>query len=70
MIINYSNINDLLLDICTIKENVLKLQGQDLREYRHAFFSQKIGQYRLNAVWSYIYDDIDYERLVYELKLR
>lgn len=68
--INYTTIGDLLSNICEIKANVLKLHGQELKEYRHAFFSQKIGQYRLNAVWSYIYDDIDYSRLIYELKLR
>lgn len=67
---SYSNISELLSNICEIKSNVLKLHGQELREYRHAFFSQKIGKYRLNAVWSYIYDDIDFARLIYELKLR
>ena len=34
------------------------------------FLIKKIGKYRLNAIWSYIYDDIDYSRLIYELKLR
>lgn len=68
--IDYKNISELLSNICEIKEFVLKLHGQELREYRHDFFSQKIGKYRLNAVWAYIYDDIDFTRLIYELKLR
>ena len=66
----YETIGQLLSNICEIKANVLKLHGQELREYRHDFFSQKIGKYRLSAVWSYIYDDIDFARLIYELKLR
>lgn len=67
---SYNSIGQLLSNICTIKADVLKLHGQELREYRHTFFNQKIGKYRLNAVWSYIYDDIDFARLIYELKLR
>ena len=37
----YTNINDLLSNICEIKEYVLKLHGQELRNYRHTFFNQK-----------------------------
>lgn len=59
----YTNFSHLFSLICEIKQNVLKLNGKELRNYKKVFYNQKFPVWQLNLLWEYIFDDISYEEL-------
>lgn len=52
------SIQELALDICQKKENMVKLSRKELKEYKTAFYSQKYRVWQLDLLWEYIWGDI------------
>ena len=61
----YGSFQDFFWDICEIKQYVIKLKGEDLREYKQKFYKQQFAMWRLDLMWEFIWDDIDYETMLY-----
>lgn len=55
----------LFLKICDIKKNVLKLKSEDLKKYKSSFYSQNFPKWRLDLMWEFIWDDVDFETIKY-----
>lgn len=63
------SIQELALDICQNKINVLKLSSKDLRKYKTSFYSQNFKVWQLDLLWEYIFGDITLEEIKNILKL-
>lgn len=63
------SIQELALDICQNKINVLKLSNKDLRKYKTSFYSQNFKVWQLDLLWEYIFGDITLEEIKNILKL-
>lgn len=57
------NFKQLYLLICEIKDFVLKLDIEDLRNYKMVFYNQNFPAWRLDMMWEFIWGDIDYETM-------
>ena len=57
------NIKELAYAICQKKENVVKLSGKELKEYKTNFYSQKYRVWQLDLLWEYIWGDITFEEI-------
>lgn len=57
------SIQELALDICQNRKNVLKLSRKELKEYKATFYSQKYGVWQLDLLWEYIWGDISFEEI-------
>lgn len=57
------SIQELALDICQNRINVLKLSRKELKEYKTTFYSQKYGVWQLDLLWEYIWGDISLEEI-------
>ena len=63
------SIQELALDICQNRINVLKLSRKELKEYKTTFYSQKYRKWQLDLLWEYIWDDISFEEIKNIFKL-
>lgn len=54
--------------ICEIKEFVLKLDIEELKNYKVVFYNQNFPSWRLDILWEFIWNDIDYETMEYIFK--
>lgn len=63
------SIQELALDICQNRINVLKLSSKDLRRYKTNFYSQNFKIWQLDLLWEYIFGDITLEEIKNILKL-
>lgn len=63
------SIQELALDICQNRINVLKLSSKDLRKYKTSFYSQNFKVWQLDLLWEYIFGDITLEEIKNILKL-
>ena len=63
------SIQELALDICQNRKNVLKLSSKDLRKYKISFYSQNFKAWQLDLLWEYIFGDITIEEIKNILKL-
>ena len=63
------SIQELALDICQNRINVLKLSSKDLRRYKTNFYSQNFKLWQLDLLWEYIFGDITLEEIKNILKL-
>lgn len=63
------SIQELALDICQNRINVLKLSSKDLRKYKTNFYSQNFKIWQLDLLWEYIFGDITLEEIKNILKL-
>lgn len=54
--------------ICEIKQFVLKLNTEELKNYKIVFYNQEFPAWRLDMLWEFIFDDIDYETMEYIFK--
>lgn len=61
----YCSFQDFFWDICEIKRFVLKLKGKHLREFKQQFYLQPFPEWRLDLMWEFIWDDIQYETMEY-----
>ena len=66
---NKMSIQELALDICQNRKNVLKLSSKDLRKYKTIFYSQNFKVWQLDLLWEYIFGDITLEEIKNILKL-
>ena len=66
---NEMSIQELALDICQNRKNVLKLSSKDLRKYKISFYSQNFKVWQLDLLWEYIFGDITLEEIKNILKL-
>ena len=57
------SIQELALDICQNRINVLKLSRKELKEYKTTFYSQKYRAWQLDLLWEYIWGDITFEEI-------
>lgn len=57
------NFKQLYLLICEIKDFVLKLDIEDLQNYKMVFYNQNFPAWRLDMMWEFIWGDIDYETM-------
>ena len=57
------SIQELALDICQNRINVLKLSRKELKEYKTNFYSQKYRVWQLDLLWEYIWGDISFEEI-------
>ena len=57
------SIQELALDICQNRINVLKLSRKELKEYKTTFYSQKYRVWQLDLLWEYIWGDISFEEI-------
>lgn len=57
------SIQELALDICQKKENMIKLSRKELKEYKTTFYSQKYREWQLDLLWEYIWGDITFEEV-------
>ena len=57
------NIKELAYAICQKKENVVKLSGKELKEYKTNFYSQKYRVWQLDLLWEYIWGDISLKEI-------
>lgn len=53
----------LFTHICEIKGFVLKLNSEELKHYKNVFYKQKFALWRLDLLWEFIWNDIDYETM-------
>lgn len=63
-----ANFAELFGRICEIKNFVLKLNNEELRNYKTVFYNQKFAVWRLDLMWEFIWGDIDYETMYYIFK--
>ena len=63
------SIQELALDICKNRKNVLKLSSKELRKYKISFYSQNFKVWQLDLLWEYIFGDITIEEIKNILKL-
>ena len=63
------SIQELALDICQNRKNVLKLSSKELRKYKISFYSQNFKVWQLDLLWEYIFGDITLEEIKNILKL-
>lgn len=56
---------ELFKHICQIKEFVLSLNSEDLRNYKNVFYNQSFPVWRLDLMWEFIWGDVDYETMFY-----
>lgn len=61
---DFERFEDLFLKILQIKDFVIKLKGKELRNFKLIFYNQKFSQWRLDMLWEFIWDDIDFEKLI------
>ena len=54
--------------ICEIKNFVLKLNNEDLRNYKVVFYNQNFATWRLDMMWEFIFGDVDYETMTFIFK--
>lgn len=61
----YKDFNTLFYSICKIKQNVVKLQLEQLRSFKRTFFQLDFPEWRLQLLWEYVWDDKTYEEIYY-----
>lgn len=61
---DFERFEDLFLKILQIKDFVIKLKGKELRNFKLIFYNQKFSRWRLDMLWEFIWDDIDFEKLI------
>ena len=54
---------ELFSQICEIKEFVLKLKLKELANYKIVFYNQNFATWRLDMLWEFIFDDIEYDTM-------
>ena len=57
------NIKELAYVICQKRENMVKLNRKELKEYKTSFYSQKYKEWQLDLLWEYIWGDISFEEI-------
>ena len=61
----YDHFSLLFADICEIKEYVIHLWGKDLKDFKKQFYQQPFPKWRLDLMWEFIWNDIDYPTMFY-----
>lgn len=64
----YYDFKCLFSHICEIKDFVLKLDSGSLKNYKIVFYNQNFPQWRLDLLWEFIFDDIEYDVIKYIFK--
>lgn len=64
------DIREFISEICQIKKDMLKLNNEELKIYKLAFYMQDYEKYKLNIIWDYIWDYIPKQEMYRKLKLR
>ena len=59
---------ELFKDVCKIKQYVLKLDCERLREYKKEFYKKNIAKWQLDLIWEYIWNDREYIEVYFILK--
>ena len=62
------DVKELCEDICKLKEYVLELDYKNLKKYKEFFYKKDIAKWQLDLIWEFIWDDRDYEEVIYILK--
>ena len=57
------NIKELAYVICQKRENMVKLNRKELKEYKTSFYSQKYKEWQLDLLWEYIWGDISLKEI-------
>jgi hypothetical protein len=61
-------VKELFKDVCQLKQNVLKLKHENLKEFKTKFYQKEIAQWQLDLIWEYFWGDKEYEDVVFILK--
>lgn len=64
------DIREFISEICQIKKDMLKLNNEELKIYKLAFYMQDYEEYKLNIIWDYIWNYIPKQEMYRKLKLR
>lgn len=64
----YKDFCTFFYDICTIKQNIVKLNREQLKQFKTVFFQTDFPEWRLNLIWEFIWDDKTYDEVVYVFK--
>ncbi len=59
----YRSFKSLFTDIRQIKPYVVKLQGNNLNEYRNYMYSLPFKEWTIDLLWEYIWSDMTYEQI-------
>jgi hypothetical protein len=59
----HNSFKELFSLICEIKEFVLKLNNEELKNYKVVFYNQEFPTWRLDMLWEFIFDDIEYDTM-------
>ena len=64
----FDSFKALFSQICEIKQFVVKLSCKDLKNYKIVFYNQEFPKWRLDLIWEYFWNDVDYETMIYIFK--
>ena len=55
---------DFFYEICDIKEFIVKFNYIELSIFKNYFYGSQYPKWKLDLIWEYIFDDIDYNSIV------
>lgn len=54
---NINNLSTLFITICNLKQFIVKLQSEELANFKHLFYNLNFPEWQLNLIWELIWDD-------------
>lgn len=60
----YDCFDDLFSHILQIKSFVVKLKGKELKNFKLIFYNQDFPLWRLDMLWEFIWNDIEYTTML------
>lgn len=60
---NYINFTDFFYNICEIKQNVVKLNQQQVYSFKRKFYKQPFPEWQLSLIWEFIWDDKSFDEV-------